>query len=144
MANVIPNSFFKNIMNGSIDLDTDTLKVMILTSSHTPSADDDEFIDDVSSNEVSGTGYTAGGPTLSSAAVTEDDTNNKGVLDADDVSISSSSITGHYGIVYQDTGTASTSRIIAEVDFGEDKTSDAGTFTITWNASGIVTMQQSS
>ena len=42
MANVIYNSFKSKIMDGSIDLDTDTIKVALVTSSYTPSQDDHE------------------------------------------------------------------------------------------------------
>lgn len=64
----------KALMDGDIDLANDTIKVMLLTSSYTPDLDHD-FVDDVSANEVSGTGYTAGGATLASKAITDDDAN---------------------------------------------------------------------
>jgi hypothetical protein len=140
MANVIPNTFKKHIMNGDIDLDTDTIKVMLLSSSHTPAGDSDEFIDDVSSNEVTGTGYTAGGATLSNKSVTVDNTDDEGVFDADDTSWSTSTITAHYAIIYKDTGTPSSSPIIAEIDFGADKISSGGTFSIQWNSEGILNL----
>ena len=63
MADVIYNSFKRDIMNGSIDLDTDTIKVMLVTSTYTPNQDTHTKRSDVT-NEVSGTGYTAGGATL--------------------------------------------------------------------------------
>ena len=139
MANVVYNNFKKNIMNGSIDLDTDTIKVALVTSSYTPDQDADEFFDDVT-NEVSGTGYTAGGATLASAAVTEDTTNDLGKFDAADVTWSSSTITARGAVIYKSTGTASTSPLIAYIDFGADKSSSAGDFTIQWSSSGILTL----
>src|SRR3712207_1302567 len=69
MANVIYNSFKRNIMSGGIDLDTDTIKVALVTSSYTPDQDAHDNFDDVT-NEVSGTGYTARGVTLGSVTVT--------------------------------------------------------------------------
>lgn len=127
-------------MNGGIDLDTDTIKVMLLTNSHTQDQDNHEFIDDVSANEVSGTGYSAGGATLANKAVTQDNTDNEGVFDADDVTWGSSSITARYAAIYKDTGTPGTSPIIAIIDFGSDKTSSSGNFTISWNAEGILNL----
>ena len=127
-------------MNGGIDLDTDTIKVMLLTSTHANNADTQEFIDDVSANEVSGTGYTAGGATLANKAVTQDNTDDEGVFDADDVSWAASTITARYAVIYKDTGTPATSPIIAIIDFGEDKVSSAGAFTITWAAEGILNL----
>lgn len=142
MADILPNSFFKHIMNGGIDLDTDTIKVMLLTNSHSNNIDTQEYIDDVSANEVSGTGYSAGGQALANKAVTQDNTDDEGVFDADDLTWSSSSITARYAVVYKDTGTPSTSPIVCIIDFGADKTSDNGDFTIQWNAEGILNANQ--
>ncbi len=139
MADVIYNSFKKKIMDGSIDLDTDTIKVALVTSSYTPDQDAHDFFDDVT-NEVSGTGYTAGGATLANKAVTADNTDNEGVFDADDVSWPTSTITARGAVIYKSTGTASTSPLIAYIDFGADKSSSAGTFQITWNAEGILNL----
>lgn len=129
-----------SIISTAINLQSDTVKLMLLTSSHTPNVDSDEFIDDVSANEVSASGtYSAGGGTLTKSSST-DDTNNVGVFDASDVSFTSATITARYAIVYKDTGTPSTSPIIAEYDFGTDKSSTAGTFAITIHASGLLTL----
>lgn len=139
MADVIFNSFKKKIMDGSIDLDTDTIKVALVTSSYTPDQDAHDFFDDVT-NEVSGTGYTAGGASLANKAVTADNTDNEGVFDADDVTWSSSSITARAAVLYKSTGTASTSPLICYIDFGADKVSSSGNFTIQWNAEGILNL----
>lgn len=140
MADVIVNGFKKHIMNGGIDLDTDTVKVMLLTNSHTQDQDAHEFIDDVSANEVSGTGYTAGGQALAGKAVTQDNTDNEGVFDANDLTWSTSTITARYAAIYKDTGTPATSPIVCILDFGSDKSSSAGNFTIAWNAEGILNL----
>jgi hypothetical protein len=139
MADVIYNNFKKLIMNGGIDLDTDTIKVALVTSSYTPDQDAHDFFDDVT-NEVTGTGYTAGGATLANKAVTADNTDNEGMFDADDVTWSSSTITARGAVVYKSTGTASTSALICYIDFGSDKTSSAGDFIIQWNAEGILNL----
>ena len=109
---------------------------MLVSSSYTPDQDADQFIDDVD-NEVSGDGYTAGGATLASKTVTQDDTNDRGVFDAADVTWSDSTITARGAVLYKDTGTPSTSPVICYFDFGEDKISTDGDFTIQWNAAGI-------
>lgn len=140
MADVIQNSFKKHIMNGGIDLDTDTIKVMLLTSTHVQNQDTYEYIDDVSANEVTGTGYTAGGVALANKAVTADNTDNEGVFDADDTVWATSTITAQYAAIYKDTGTPATSPIIAIIDFGSAQSSSAGNFTITWGAEGILNL----
>lgn len=137
-ADVIQNTFKAFIMDGTIDLDTDTIKVMLLTSTHTQDQDTYDYIDDVNANEVSGTGYTAGGAAIANKSVAENDTDNVGVFDGDDVTWSSSTITARYAAIYKDTGTASTSPIIAILDFGSDQSSSAGDFTISWGANGIL------
>lgn len=139
MADVIYNSFKKKIMDGSIDLDTDTIKVALVTSSYTPDQDVHDFFDDIT-NEVSGTGYTAGGATLANKVVSQDNTDNEGVFDADDASWTTSTITARGAVLYKSTGTASTSALICYIDFGADKISTAGTFTIAWNSEGILNL----
>lgn len=131
-------SFFENLLLGDVaGLDTATVKVMLTTSSYTPNQDTHDFVDDVT-NEVSGTGYTAGGATLGTKNVTQ--TANVVAFDAADTVWSSSSITARRAVIYVDTGTPATSALICWIDFGEDETSDSGDFTIQWNASGIFTI----
>lgn len=138
MATVIYNSFKQKIMNGSIDLDTDTIKVALVTNSYTPDQDAHDFFDDVT-NEVSGTGYTAGGATLANKTVTADNTDNEGVFDADNVTWTTATITSaRYAIVYKSTGTAATSPLIAAIDLGQDYSTSGGDFTLTWNSEGII------
>ena len=137
MANVIYNSFKQKIMDGSIDLDTDTIKVALVTSSYTPDQDSHEDFADIT-NEVSGTGYTAGGATLSNVSITKDNTDTEGVFDADDVTWSNSTITARGAVVYKDSGTPATSWLICYIDFGSDYSSVAGDFKIAWNSEGIV------
>lgn len=137
MASGLYNSFKKKIMDGSIDLDTDTIKVALVTSGYTPDFDLHDFFDDVT-NEVTGTGYSAGGMALANKTVTQDNTDNEGVFDADDVSWTTATITARGAVLYKDTGSAATSPLIGYIDFGADKTSTAATFLISWSSEGII------
>lgn len=139
MADIIFNAFKANIMNGGIDLDTNTIKVALFTSSFAPNQDTEEDFADVT-NEVSGTGYTAGGAAIANKVVSIDDTDNEGVFDGDDVTWSTSTITARGAVIYKDTGTASTSLLICYLDFGSDKSSSAGNFTIQWGSEGILNL----
>lgn len=132
-------SLIAKAFNKEIDFDTDTIKVALVSSSYTPNQDTHDYWDDVSSNEVSGTGYTAGGATLASKTVTYDSGTNVTKFDAADVSWTSSTITARYAVIYLSTGTASSSPLIAYVDFGSDQSSSSGTFQIVWDAAGIFT-----
>jgi hypothetical protein len=131
---------FVSAFNKKIDFDSDTIKVALCTSSYTPDQDAHDFFNDIT-NEVTGTGYTAGGATLTSASITYTGASNVLKLDGDDTSWASSTITARYAIIYDATpGTAATNPLIAYVDFGADVTSTAGTFTISWDAAGIATV----
>jgi hypothetical protein len=104
---VIYNEFKFRLLNGTYNLAAaqDVLK-MILVGSHTPNIDTHNGYADVSVDELSGTGYTAGGETLASQATSEDVTNDRGVLDADDVTWTGLNAgTPSHGILYDDTPT---------------------------------------
>lgn len=128
---------FTAAFNKEIDLDTDTIRVSLHTSSYSVDQDADDYFD-ATSDEISGTGYTADGEALGSKTVTYTGGTNKWVFDAADTSWTTSTLTARYAVVYEDTGTASTSALIGFQNFGADVSTTAGTFQITWNASGIV------
>lgn len=138
MASKLYGNFLLKALNKEVDFDSDTIKVALLSSSYTPDQDAHDYFNDVSSYEVSGTGYTAGGATLASKTATYDSATNVVILDAADTTWASSTITARYAVVYGSTGTASTSPLIGYVDFGSDQSSTSGNFTITWDSTGIV------
>lgn len=138
MPSKLYGNFLLKALNKEVDFDTDTIKVALLSSSYTPDQDAHDYFNDVSTYEVSGTGYTAGGNTLASKTATYDSANNVIVLDAADTTWASSTITARYAVVYDSTGTSSTSALIGYVDFGSDQSSTNGNFTITWDSTGIV------
>lgn len=137
------NEYYYRLGLGEIDLVDDTIKIALLTSSYTPDYDTHSNFDDLT-NEVTGTGYTAGGATLASKTFTKDNTNNRGVFDASDVVWSTSTITARYGVIYKDTGTPATSTLIALLDFEQDEVSAGADFLITWHASGIFAIKVAS
>lgn len=133
------NSGMKKLIDGSIDLDSDTIKAMFLTSAYTPNFDSHDFVDDVSGNESSGTGYSAGGPTLANKTVTQDNTNDRAVFDADDIALPTTTIANcRYLALYKDTGNPATSPLIALVDLLATKSTSTDTFKVEWDASGIL------
>lgn len=140
MADVIYNSFKRDIMNGSIDLDTDTINVMLVTATYTPDQDTHTKRADIT-NEVVGTGYSAGGSALAGKVVSADNTDNEGVFDANDLSWTTATITARGAVLYKARGgAASADELICYVDFGSNITSTVGTFLITWNAEGIINL----
>jgi len=130
--------FFNLLTAKDVDLDSDTLKVMLCTSSYAPNQDTHEFKGDVT-NEAVGTGYTAGGQALASVTTSYTGATNIWALDAADSTWAGSTITARYAVVYDSTsGSDAARRLIGYVDFGADVSSTNGTFTITWAAGGIV------
>jgi hypothetical protein len=127
------NSYKAFALNGkNIDLDTDTIKVALCTSTYAPSIDNHDYFDDVT-NEVSATGYTAGGATLT-LTVTKNTTNDMAVVTASaSTTWAASSITARYAVIYKNTGDPATSPLICYVDFDGNKVSDGDNFIIDWD-----------
>lgn len=127
-----------NALEKLMNLETDTIKCMLCTASYTPNQDAHDFKNDIT-NEVSGTGYTAGGAEVANPAVTISAKVTK--FDGDNVAWANSTITARYAVLYDDTPAADADKpLLIYVDFGEDKSSENGTFQITWDASGIFTV----
>ena len=131
MADVVPTSIKSDLITGQVDLDTDTLYVMLATASYTPSASHNRR-DDVT-NEASGTGYTAGGQALGTVTVSTSGTDV--IADAADAVWASSTISARYAIVYKHRGGASSAdELVVIKDLGSTIASTNGSFTVQWHA----------
>lgn len=130
MASLVYNSMMRDVVVGSVDFDTDTFKMMLVTSSYTASkshAKRNEV-----TNEVSGTGYTAGGNACSVTVAATDNTNNDVEISFSVTSWTSATITARAGVIYKSRGGASSAdELVGYVDFGGDVTSTNGTFAVT-------------
>jgi len=105
-----------------------TFKIALFTSSASLGAGTTAYAD---SNQVSGTGYSAGGNTLTNVTPTTSSTT--ALTDFADTTWSSSTITARGALIYNSSTTAgSANRAVAVLDFGSDKTTSAGDFTITF------------
>jgi len=134
MASIIYNSFLDDVFRGNIDCDTDTFYVLLVTSSYTEDKDVHDKRDDVT-NEVSGTGYTAGG-VAATVTVTKDTANDRIDVSLGSASWASSTITARKAVYYKRRGgAASADELVAVNDFGSDVITTAGTFTL--NASTV-------
>lgn len=129
MASLIFNKCLENWAKGNIDFDTDTFKVMLTTSTYTENKDTHAFRSDVT-NEVTGTGYTAGGNTVT-VTVTLDTVNDRVDISLGGTTWPSSTITARKAVYYKSRGGASNAdEVIGVNDFGSDVVSSAGTFTL--------------
>lgn len=130
------------------DLENDTIKLGIVTSSVTPAENTSDGrwgaggSTNFSTNEVTpGGNYSAGGASMANPSMTL--VSSAGVFDADDVSIAqnaSNPTNGRWGIIYNSTDTGK--RAIGYVDLGGTIDLSAGAFSVAWNASGIASVNQ--
>ena len=120
------SSFKQQILLGEHDLDTDTIKIALYTSAATLSAATTAYS---TSDEVVGTGYTAGGNTLTGATVSL--TGTTAFVDFSDTTWTTATITARGALIYN---SSKSDKAIAVLDFGSDKTSTAGSFTVQFPA----------
>ena len=112
-----------------------TFKIALYTSSASLGAGTTAY---TTSNEVSGTGYTAAGNTLTNVTPTTSSTT--ALTDFADTTWSSSTITARGALIYNSSTTAgSANRAVVVLDFGADKTSTNGDFVIQFPAAGAST-----
>jgi len=126
ITQTLTDTFLQDCLDGAQNLGNggNTLKIALYTSSATLGATTSAYS---ATNEVSGTGYTAGGATLSSQAVAYDSTNQVAYFDAADPSWSSATITARGALIYNNTKSNAS---IAVLDFGSDYSSSNGTFQV--------------
>jgi len=133
MASGLYERFKANLMNKEVDLEGDVIKVALLNNSHSFTATDNTW-SQVSANELaSGNGYTTGGATLAGMSVTQASATK---WDATDSVWTDATFVAYHAVIYQSVS----GNLIASIDFGGAKTVTGGTFTVTWNIAGIVTV----
>jgi hypothetical protein len=120
------SSFKQQILLGEHDLDTDVIKIALYTSAATLSAATTAY---TTSDEVVGVGYTAGGNTLAGATVSL--TGTTAFVDFSDTTWTTATITARGALIYN---SSKSNKAIAVLDFGADKTSTAGSFTVQFPA----------
>lgn len=133
--NIISNRFLTSLAQKKINLETDVLRLSLMTNSYVPDKDTNVFNN---TYEVIGTGYTAGGNIITNSIVTQDDTNDRMFWDADDVEWVSSTIIARYAVLYDVTAG---NEMIFTVDFGGDKVSVNNLFAVRW-PSGLMLLFQ--
>jgi len=126
-GNFFCTSFKKELMQGVHNFTAstgDTFKLALYTNSASFTAATTAY---TSSNEVGNSGtYSAGGGTLTNVTPTTSGTT--AFADFDDLSFTTATITARGALIYNDTAAGDPACVV--LDFGSDKTSTAGTFTI--------------
>lgn len=119
---------------GNINCESDTIKLKYMQTSYTPDVTTENWLSDVSASEASG----APTETLANVDIRIDTANSRVEFDCDDVSEASITCTTNKFIIYKDTGTASTSPLIACIDIAEGTLSPiSGTLALSFNAEGL-------
>jgi hypothetical protein len=126
------SSFKPEVLGGIHDLDTDAIYIALYTSAASLSAATTAY---TATDEVATAGgYTAGGIPLTGPVISLDGTT--GICDFDDATWPAATITARGALIYNST---KTNRAIAVLDFGSDKISTAGAFTVIFPAAAAAT-----
>jgi hypothetical protein len=132
-TNAICNSFKKELLQGKHDFDTssDTYKLAMYTSLATLGASTENYI---TSNEVSSSGYTAGGKALVNSGVKVSSA--IAITNFANLSFAAVTLSAAGALIYNTTtdGGSGTTDAVCVLDFGGVKTATAGTFTIQFPA----------
>lgn len=118
--------------NKEIDFNSDTIKVMLTTSSYVPNQDSHQYKDVSVTNECVGSGYTAGGATMTGPAMSYDAGSNTVKFSGGNVAWPGNTVSARRAVIYDDTP-GSNKPLLAYIDFGEDKIP----LSITWSPSGV-------
>ena len=124
------------LLGGILDLDTDAIKVA-LVNGYSFNVDNNHGYGNFSANEISATGYSAGGISLASLTITTNDTGDYAKWDAADVTWSSlATATISAALIYDDALTTPVAKgLLAKMEIGTN--SNGGNYTISWAAGGI-------
>jgi|TARA_R110000824_G_scaffold75593_1_gene191719 hypothetical protein len=130
ITSTLTTSFKKELLEATHNFKAsggNSFKLALYTSSATMGATTTAYS---TNQEASGTNYSAGGSALTNVAPTSSGTT--GFTDFNDLTFGTATITARGCLIYNDT--ASGDPAVAAIDFGGDKTSTAGDFTIVFPA----------
>jgi hypothetical protein len=127
-------SFKKELYQGIHDLSTDTLKIALYTANANLNQDTTAYS---ATNEVTGTGYTAGGVTLTGTTINS--SNYTAYVDFANV-VFGASVTARCALIYN---SSKSNKSIAVLDFGSDKTSTNFTITMPANTATAALIRSS-
>lgn len=133
ISQAMPTSFKQQLLEGVHDFRAsggDTFRIALYTNAANLGASTTAY---TATGEVSGSGYSAGGATLS--AVNPSTSGTTALTDFADVTWAGATITARGALIYNTTPTHTyTNAAVAVLDFGSDRTSTAGDFTIVFPA----------
>ena len=125
MANVVPYSFAQELLKGTHNFTSNTIKLALYTAN--PYTTASTAYSSGSANQVSGTGYTTGGNTLGSPVVANQ--TSVATLTFAQTQWTTATFGAAFGVIYNDTDG---DKLVVVLDFGGTKSCSNGTFTITF------------
>lgn len=130
MASFIYNSCIDDMARGAIDFDTDTFKLMLVTSSYVANKDTHDRRNDVTNEVANGNGYTTNGVTVA-CTVTKDTANDRQTLAFAAANWATATFSAAGGVIYKSRGGASSAdELVAYLDFGGTVSATAATFSV--------------
>ena len=140
MANIVPNSFKSGLLKGTFNFDTsgnggNAFKCALYTSISSYSTASTVYLAGTGNGEVSssGTSYTAGGNALTNNGIAGTTT---AFVDFADLTFGTATVTARGCMIYN---SSDSNKSVATIDFGGDKTSTAGDFTVVFPAAAAST-----
>lgn len=137
ITQAVCNSFKRDVLQEGHQIKTDTLKIALFTSAASLSAGTSVY--STSNEVVSSGGYAPGGGTLTGVTISLGATSAGGgtaIIDFADISFTSTTFSARGALIYNSTNS---NKAIAVLDFGSDKTSTNGTFTVSFPAAAAST-----
>ena len=137
ITQAVCNSFKSEVLQEGHQIKTDTLKIALFTSAASLSAGTTAY--STSNEVVSSGGYAPGGGTLTGVTISLGATSAAGgsaIIDFADISFTSTTFSARGALIYN---SSNSNKAIAVLDFGSDKVSTNGTFTISFPAAAAAT-----
>ena len=137
------NTFREYLADGTVDLDGDTFKMILVLSAWTPNAETDSVYADIVNEHANGNGYTTGGVVVAATWTRSTSTVTFDVADAS-WTASGGAITARYAVIYDDTPSSPADPLVAysllDNSPADVSAADGIVFKVQINASGVFTL----
>lgn len=140
---LFPNSYATDLGNGQFDMDADDFYMLLVDNLYTFNRDTHAKRSDVEGNEISGTGYTAGGQQLQSETWVQDNANDRTIFDFANPAWTNATFSADGAWVYKNRGGASTlDELVYFIDFQGTQSVAGATFEVDLDAIGAFVIRQ--
>lgn len=139
MADLVYNAFKRRLGSGLVDMEADPFRIVLLGEGYVPGAHHAVLADVIGHEVPDGNGYVAGGRELTNTVWIQDGERVR--FDADDVQWTEATFSARYAAIHVANPLAdAVNPLVCLLDFAALKTVSAGTFTVRFNADGILSL----